>query len=190
MLADQAFAPYTRAPKIPLSFLEAPVMGKPFIVLGDRTNHGGEVLEGDPSTTINGKPVARVGDKVSCPIPGHGTNSIVEGAADTLISDKPVALHGHKTACGATLISSQMLVSWQAGSAGSGANPGSAPAAMAEKHDEQFQLRGADGKPLANAKYLILSSGGQIIEGTTDANGYTQRVKTPAAEQLEIYLVP
>lgn len=85
-------------------------MGKPYIVLGDATSHGGSVLEGSPTTTINGKPVARVGDKVSCPIPGHGTCAIVSGDASCLVDEKPVARHGDKTACGAQLIGGQALV--------------------------------------------------------------------------------
>jgi uncharacterized Zn-binding protein involved in type VI secretion len=38
-----------------------------FIVLGDRTSHGGTVISADPAWTIDEQPVARVGDKVSCP---------------------------------------------------------------------------------------------------------------------------
>lgn len=85
-------------------------MARPYIVYGDATDHGGKVLEGSDTTTINGKPVARVGDKVSCPRPGHGTCAIVSGDATCLIDGKPVARHGDKTGCGAVLVSTQMLV--------------------------------------------------------------------------------
>ncbi|MBB5017725.1 putative Zn-binding protein involved in type VI secretion [Chitinivorax tropicus] len=85
-------------------------MSKPFILLGDSTDHGGAVLEGSPYSDIEGKPIARVGDKVSCPIPGHGVTVIATGDATCLIDGKPVARHGDKTACGATLIASQTLV--------------------------------------------------------------------------------
>lgn len=85
-------------------------MGKPYILLGDSTSHGGKVLEGSPTTTINGKPVARVGDKVSCPIKGHGVCPIVSGDPTCLIDDKPLARHGDTTACGASLIASQSSV--------------------------------------------------------------------------------
>ncbi|MGQ5523135.1 PAAR domain-containing protein [Chitinimonas sp. PSY-7] len=85
-------------------------MGKPYILLGDPTSHGGTVLEGSMTTTINGKPVARVGDKVSCPIPGHGTCVIVSGDFTHLIDGKPLARHGDTTACGASLIATQFQV--------------------------------------------------------------------------------
>lgn len=49
--------------------------------------------------------VIRLGDKVVCPIQGHGMTTIVEGDANWLIDGIPVALEGHKTSCGASLIS-------------------------------------------------------------------------------------
>ncbi|KAB0585139.1 PAAR domain-containing protein [Ideonella dechloratans] len=85
-------------------------MSRPFIVVGDTTSHGGTVLEGAPSTTTGGKPIARVGDKVSCPKRGHGgTTVIATGDPSCLIDGKPAARHGDTTACGATLISSQAV---------------------------------------------------------------------------------
>lgn len=85
-------------------------MSRPFIVVGDKTSHGGTVIEGAPSTTTGGKPIARVGDKVSCPKRGHGgTTVIATGDPSCLIDGRPAARHGDTTACGATLISSQAL---------------------------------------------------------------------------------
>ncbi|MFP5390528.1 MAG: PAAR domain-containing protein [Gammaproteobacteria bacterium] len=82
-------------------------MAGPVIVLGDKTSHGGTVIEASTMTDIAGKGVARMGDKTSCPIPGHGTNPIVTGDQTCIIDGKPVARHGDKTSCGATLIASQ-----------------------------------------------------------------------------------
>lgn len=85
-------------------------MSRPFIVVGDKTSHGGAVIEGAPSTTTGGKPIARVGDKVSCPKRGHGgTTVIATGDPSCLIDGRPAARHGDTTACGATLISSQAV---------------------------------------------------------------------------------
>lgn len=89
-------------------------MNRPFILLGDNTSHGGTVLEGSPTTRAEGKPIARVGDKVSCPIKGHGgTTTIASGDPTTLIDGRPAARVGDKTACGATLISSQSATTGQ-----------------------------------------------------------------------------
>lgn len=84
-------------------------MSRPIIVVGDATDHGGKVIQGAPTATINGIPIARVGDPVTCPRRGHGTTVIATGDANMLVDGKPVARHGDKTACGATLIASQTL---------------------------------------------------------------------------------
>ena len=81
-------------------------MARKIIVLGDSTDHGGQVISGSPTQAINGKPIARVGDKVDCPRKGHGVNAIVEGDPDYLVNGLPVALDGHKTECGCALIGS------------------------------------------------------------------------------------
>lgn len=86
-------------------------MARKIIVLGDSTDHGGVVISGSPQHTVDGKPIARMGDKVACPqlYPNkspHGVNPIVEGDPKYLIDGVPIALHGHKTACGCSLIGS------------------------------------------------------------------------------------
>jgi len=81
-------------------------MALPIIRLGDFTSHGGQVISASSTHLISGIGIARVGDKVTCPIAGHGINSIVEGAATYLIGGRMVALHGHRCVCGCTLISS------------------------------------------------------------------------------------
>jgi len=82
-------------------------MGKPFIVIGDKTSHGGVVIEGAPTTDASGVRIARVGDKVTCPQRGHGgTTVIVSGDPTCIIEGRPAARHGDKTACGATLVAS------------------------------------------------------------------------------------
>ncbi|MGO4478311.1 PAAR domain-containing protein [Massilia sp. 2TAF26] len=75
------------------------------IRLGDPTSHGGKV-ESVSAThfTVGGIPVARVGDKCSCPIKGHDNCTIAEGDPHHVIDGIAVAHEGHKTTCGATLI--------------------------------------------------------------------------------------
>lgn len=82
-------------------------MAKRYMICkGDKTSHGGEVLEGNPSFNIEGVPVALVGHRVSCP-KCVGEQSIVEGDSNVNVFGLFVALEGMKTSCGATLISSQ-----------------------------------------------------------------------------------
>lgn len=81
-------------------------MTLPIVRLGDSTSHGGTIITASMTHTIGGIGIARVGDKLACPIPGHGVNMIVEGAPTYLIGGRMVALHGHRGACGCTLIAS------------------------------------------------------------------------------------
>lgn len=80
-------------------------MAKPFIVTNDSISHGGVVVEGSPFSDINGKRIARVGDKVSCRT--CGDTVIATGDATCVIDGRSAARHGDTTACGATLIASQ-----------------------------------------------------------------------------------
>lgn len=83
-------------------------MALAIVRLGDKTTHGGVVTTASPVHTLRGIGIARKGDMVSCPLPGHGTNEIVEGCPVFSVGGRSVALHGHKTACGCSLIASAM----------------------------------------------------------------------------------
>jgi uncharacterized Zn-binding protein involved in type VI secretion len=81
-------------------------MTLPVVRLGDFTSHGGQVITASTTHTIGGIGIARVGDKVTCPLPGHGMSVIVAGVPTYLIGGRMVALHGHQGACGCSLIAS------------------------------------------------------------------------------------
>ncbi|MGH6647690.1 PAAR domain-containing protein [Aquabacterium sp.] len=84
-------------------------MGRPFIVLGDSTDHGGTVVGASGVTDTHGQRIARVGDQVTCPKRGHGTTVIVTGDATMIIDGQPAARHGDQCACGAILIAAQAV---------------------------------------------------------------------------------
>lgn len=77
----------------------------------DTTTHGGEVITGSDSWFIDGKPIARMGDLVRCPICLNQAYPIVEGDDQIIQDGRQVAFEGHMTACGAQLISSLKHVS-------------------------------------------------------------------------------
>ena len=83
-------------------------MSRKLIVLGDTTTHGGTVITawGEGRYTIDGKPVACVGDKVACPR-CKGVYTIIEGASDpdTLLDGRLMAREGDGVDCGAKLVS-------------------------------------------------------------------------------------
>ena len=91
-------------------------MAGEIIRLGDKTSHGGVVIEGSPSDICMGKPIAFVGHKVQCP-KCKGVFPIVEGAPVTTFYGKGVALAGMRTACGATLIARSSPMSSNAAAA-------------------------------------------------------------------------
>lgn len=76
------------------------------IRVGDKTSGGGTVLSGSSTMCFSGIGVARQGDPVLCPIPGHGRTVIAEGHATFRDNGLPVAFNGHLCACGCALISS------------------------------------------------------------------------------------
>ena len=79
-------------------------MAKGVIRLGDSTDHGGAVVSVSATHyTVDGIPVARVGDKCSCPKKGHSGRVIAEGDPEFTIDGVAVAYDGHMTSCGAKL---------------------------------------------------------------------------------------
>lgn len=76
------------------------------IRLGDMTTHGGSVIHASSKIVMEGRPVALVGDLVSCPRDGHGINPIIEGSSMMSFEGRAVAIDGCKSACGCALISS------------------------------------------------------------------------------------
>ncbi|WP_244863000.1 PAAR domain-containing protein [Pseudomonas sp. Pc102] len=81
-------------------------MPRGFVLLGDKTTHGGQVISASSTHVVHGKLAALVGDLVSCPIPGHGVNPIVEGCADWSENGRALVVDGCRSACGCQVISS------------------------------------------------------------------------------------
>jgi uncharacterized Zn-binding protein involved in type VI secretion len=96
------------------------ILSNPFIVLGDRTDHGGTVVSSSPTTTTHGKQIARLGDQVTCPR-CRGSHVIAEGDASMPIDGQPAAYEGCKTTCGAKLIASQFVSTTQPSGGGAAA---------------------------------------------------------------------
>ncbi|WP_368865841.1 PAAR domain-containing protein [Stenotrophomonas maltophilia] len=98
-------------------------MSRMLIVVGDALQTGGSVLTGSPHTDIEGRAVARVGDRVICA--RHGPGSIVSGDATLVIDGQPVARDGDRASCGCALVSGKQqrahVVAGGGGRAGAGA---------------------------------------------------------------------
>lgn len=175
---------------------------RPFIVLGDQTDHGGVVIEASVMTDTHGKGIARVGDQVTCPKRNHGTTVIVTGDPTMIIDGKAAARHGDKCACGATLISGQFVSTvGDGGGVSSAAHhdddhdapaPATQPSPSSEtpdqsvEHDQHFLLLDeVTGDPLRGRKYK-LSWMGKSVEGVTGDDGLTQTVSAASTEEVKI----
>ncbi len=71
------------------------------ITVGDKTDHGGTVISGPSANSINGKAVARLGDKVACPLvyPGgkpHGINKIIKAYETLMVGGVVVTVKGRR----------------------------------------------------------------------------------------------
>lgn len=172
---------------------------RPFIVVGDQTDHGGVVIEGSMMTDTHGEAIARVGDQVTCPKKRHGTTVIVSGDPTMIIDGKAAARHGDKCACGATLISSQFVSTTSDGGA---SNPQGASDAQKTKaaaaglitrlmqfDDKLILIDDATDQPLAHREYAIKRATGEMEFGTTDEQGHTHLLSaTSESELVEIYV--
>ncbi len=81
-------------------------MAKGFVLLGDKTSHGGEVISVSSTMLINNKKVALIGDMISCPISGHGNNPIIEGSSEWFSDGKGIVVDGGRCECGCVVMSS------------------------------------------------------------------------------------
>ncbi len=174
-------------------------MSRPFIVLGDKTDHGGVVIEAAPTSDAAGKGLARVGDKVTCPQRGHGDVTVIVSGDPTMVIDgRAVARHGDKTACGATLIAGQAVAYVDAASGGTGSSSSASAASVAtlaaklaspkkpdasEAFDIHFRLEdNKTGRPLAGIPYRLKLSNGKEVLGTTDSSGLTATIAADRPE--------
>ena len=80
--------------------------GKPQLLVGDATSDGGKVVSGSPSSAWGAAkiPIARKGDRATCPLCAPHVFEIAEGLAGCDDLGQPTAIEGHKTTCGTLLI--------------------------------------------------------------------------------------
>lgn len=151
-----------------------------------------------------GKPAARVSDPTTCPVPGHGTNSIASGSPDVFFDGLPAARVGDTCTCGQTLsgefVSTVFINGRNAMTldgttdhggvviGGSGSviignthtpAPFIPPLPIAGQELVDFAVISAvDDEPIAQHAYELETAEGQRVKGQTDAQGMTQSLTT------------
>lgn len=166
-----------------------------FIVLGDRTSHGGVVISGDPIWTIDGQPVARIGDKVTCPRCKRVSSIVSSRFPAVTHFGQPMAYDQDMTDCGAVIFSHHNdHAGW-----GEKSNDETAAVPPVENYvpkqaplfQEHFVLRNNEtGAPKTGVPYTITTGEGNIFEGETDAEGRTGVVWTDSPLPVEVVTRP
>lgn len=162
-------------------------MGFAFIREGDTTSHGGRVLACAPENKSDGVPLALLGDKVSCPKCGGVYPIVGVKNLGVTFDGRPVASEGDTTACGATLIASQNNTTAEPTSGGS---IGSGKSVVSETNPQtpyrgRFQLLDdVTRQPVAGQPYTVRAADGRVIQGTTDASGFTDWLEGHEASSL------
>ena len=163
-------------------------MGVNTVVVGGMTDHGGIIEEGDSSFKIDGKAVHLEGMKHFCPRRKVMATAQSIGYAQT-INDRKAILVGDRASCGAIFTKANQslnLVERVSSSINSLHLSNFLP--ETECFDEQFILKTDEDELLANTQYTIKFPDGTLKHGTSDSNGFTERITTEKSEELEIYI--
>lgn len=171
-------------------------MANPYITLGSPTTGGGKIISGQSSFLIEGKAIACVGDKASCP-KHKCVATIVAGDNHMLVMGKAAAQHNSPLSCGCKCIGDQNLtVGDNGGGLGIFSKTESSEAITngftsinSKQYGHQFQLKDElTGEPLANICYEITKNG-EVIHGITDENGFTALIIDKNEIEVEINIL-
>lgn len=170
-------------------------MAFPYITIGSPTTGGGQVISANSSFLIEGKPVACVGDKATCP--KHKTTAtIISGDPYMLVMGKSVARVNDSLSCGCKLLPKQNLVVGATG-ASIGNNPTSLISNLASnsivnrnrQYGQRFQLKDElTDEVLQNICYEI-ELNGKVIHGRTDQNGFTEEIIGDKEEKIFLRII-
>jgi uncharacterized Zn-binding protein involved in type VI secretion len=157
--------------------------GRGVIRIGDKTNHGGDVISTSSGTVVMGKEAALADDMTDCPT-CKGKFSIKPDGKGARHQGRPYAYHGDLTECGAQLITSLTDASLSGGSSHQNTDGLDNPA-----FDDRFVLLDTHtGEPLAFTEYAIERENGRLEHGITNENGQTHLLSaTAASETIKIY---
>jgi uncharacterized Zn-binding protein involved in type VI secretion len=168
-----------------------------FIVLGDRTSHGGKVMECSSFRFIDDVPVARVGDLVWCPRCNRATRIVTSRFPQIIEDGIANAFDMDMTDCGAFLYSRHNDHAGFAVDDDDSAAVAKARAkATANDSDktasvqEHFVLCDEDSKSFVGLEYTLNVGDGRAVGGATDEQGRTNIVWTGTPDDTNILLHP
>lgn len=167
-------------------------MERAVVCKGDRTTHGGTVLEGAELFLCDGRAVAAKGHMTFCP-QCRGKFPIIEGLDFHTAFGHGTVLDQMATGCGAHVIASpntMMFVDDRANGPADAA--GHATSAALANQTDVFSTRfrivdELTGEPLPHQPYRVRLPDGSTLRGVTDEDGNTERIvgHEPASVALE-----
>jgi uncharacterized Zn-binding protein involved in type VI secretion len=164
-------------------------MERAVICKGDRTSHGGIVLEGDEICTTGGRPITKIGHMTFCP-QCKGKFPIIEGLSFFTFLGVGTVVDGMKTACGATVTASQHAMVIDVGSGGGGAVAATTEQDSLTAADFGGMFKAVDnttGKPVHGMHYRIELSDGRVLQGVTNEQGETERLAAKDRADAKLY---
>jgi len=78
-------------------------MNQRFILVGDTTTHGGTIVQGVYTHTVDSAPMVVTGHKFNCP--ECGIEAVLIGSSHVTVKGQRRVLQGDNTTCGAKMIS-------------------------------------------------------------------------------------
>jgi uncharacterized Zn-binding protein involved in type VI secretion len=167
----------------------------PVVRFGDPTTTSGNVHAMHDNMCDDGKPIALHGERATC---GNckGTWLVVGTGYRMRNHGQPVVLHGDRVLCpcGKNRVISMSKGCFyhrtpgEEGRATKASSATSAPP-IPRQYDEQFALFDGAHRPLPNVRYRIVTDNGEVITGTTDPLGKTQRVLTYRTSTLKLQVM-
>lgn len=168
-----------------------------FIVQGDRTSHGGQVLDCQSRRSINGIRVARIGDPVWCPRCKRMAKIISSRYPQVTDDNIPVAFDQDMTDCGALLYSRFNDYAGYSAGGDDGDRPSkktktaSGSSNQTASAQEHFILYcRVSGKELEGIAYTLKTQDGDTIDGETDELGRTNVAWTGSPDEVSLALRP
>lgn len=162
-------------------------MALPYITLGSPTTGGGKVISGQSSYLIDGKAVACVGDKATCP-KHKCVATIIAGDNHMIIMGKAAAQHNSPLSCGCKCIGNQQMHLGDNGGGSSIAKSNDNKVATTNsfannvkqtENSVTFYFKNQlTQEPIVDFFYSITLPSGEQIEGHTDEEGKTDLTTT------------
>ena len=151
------------------------------ICVGDKTSCGGTVITGSQFSDVNGKGIARQGEKIAC----QKSCVIVIGNPTEIIDGAAMALHGAQTSGGCICLSGNNNYHGDGHVPASAAQvPPAADAGIAfmpdtaellnEDHWLEFQLTDGQESPIPNEPYVVVDPSGAEFSGRLDEKGFAR----------------